>query len=395
MDLFFYLLSCTTTFLRKKEDKTSLNIWCVFNILTSFLHFIVDDWINTNIHPQKTAATIWFGVIYGAYKPLTILLVATLSAEIFKRNSGKKKGLFERIGEVITGRKRPPIIDVGYLEKLKGIFITPESCKTGNENGDCEKKNVSTKNTSGDNNNGGRMYSGIKTVKIRAKIKRLEVSKGILTVITHTPAAGSIEEKTEEMTCVICGTPHENEESEKDCSGIEDEKIHEGRVFYPSAPMDNEAGFSADDLYPDETDDEEEDEDELEEVVDEDDDSDEEDDGDNEEECCQHHNHVCNVHDKETECSNGIPSFTAQEIIVMSGEKLSTRVVLSSDERRSADGDGETNVASGHLSLISYAGNGIQGNLLQDTNTRTHVDLGAPILDVLNGPVVDGVNLHI
>lgn len=374
-----------------------MNIWCIFNILTSFLHFIVDEWINTNIQPQKTAATIWFGVIYGAYKPLTILLVATLSAEIFKRNGGKKKGMIERIGEVLRGRKRPMIIDAANMEKLKGLFITPDSCKTGTENGECKKNHVTATNISADNNNESKMYCGIKSVKIRAKIKRLEVSKGILTVITHTHTTAAIDaagEKSEATTCMICGTPHENGEPMKDCNGVADEKIFEGRVFYPSASIDNEAGLSADDLYPDETDDEE-DEDELEEVVDDEDDdeSDEEDDGDNEE-CCHHHNHVCDVHDKETECGNRSPSCKAQEIIVMPGEKLS-RVVLSSEERKRADGDGETTVESSHLSLISCAGNGIQGNLIQSTNSRANVDIGVPILDVLHGPVVDGGNLHI
>lgn len=346
---------------------------------------MVDDWINTSFQPKKTSASIWFGVIYGVYKPLSILLVATLSSEIFKKDIRRKKGVLQRVCEIIRGRKRPPVVlSQNCIEKLKGIFITPEVL--AEVGGDNAKGGVLT--VPPENNNGNVVYKGIKAVKIRAKIKQMEISNGQLTVFAHTtvtPAEG----KQDEKECVVCGSPTRKAKAGDKAgnSDEDDEKVHELHLFQPCSPLDNETGMMLEDMYPEETDDEEEDEDELEEVLDEDDDESDEDE-DNEQ--CVHPDHKRNIRECQRQCDD--PECIEEDAAAggSTKEMIPSDLVMITETTKS--GSASKNLQSG-LSLIAYSGNDIQGNLMHGSNSR--VTTNGQGDGLLHGSIVDGANLHI
>lgn len=352
-----------------QEDKTALNIWGILNILSSFLHFMVDEWINTTFQPEKTSACIWFGVIYGVYKPLTILVVATLSSEILKKNGFKRKGLLANLGEVMRGRKRPPLSKI--LEKLGDASVTMNASESNN-NGDPGKDES--------------------VAKIKMKVRQVELEDGNIFVFTRT----SPSTKFSDGRCLICGTASSSLNPKESSVILEEKRCAKGtgarlgsRLHCSCVPTSNFI-LTSEDLYEvTEDEEEEEDEDELEEVVDDEDDSDEEDEEDPEnepdardtseqrrKELAEQRTTPNILRPATTPASSSVSNHTNMKVVVLSETKQAS---------------GKTGEAAGPGNHST--GTGLPGNLLyggQPNGANFNITDGA-----LNGPVVDGGNLHI
>ncbi|CAL8089776.1 unnamed protein product [Orchesella dallaii] len=328
------------------EDKTALNIWGIFAILTSFLHFIIEEWIDTNFEPDKTGACIWFSIIFRVYKPVAVLIVLTLSSEILKRDgsspsSSKQRGL--SLFELIRGKK---------LGKKQSDKVS-------------------------DGSGGGDGYPPSVTVT-KMQFRRAELENGKIVYTNLSPSKTGLYTRA---TCVICGATAKFAKHRATSGGVGDPTV-------PPANPDgveniNENGknnfikhglqcsctkatiLGPNEIFDVSDDDDEEDEDgeeqELEIVGDEEDDDTDEEDGYDYEQEKQEEDPIMNV-DQELRQSNknGRKKHAPMVVILSEGKKYGMKKKDESEGRMGKQGTFQPVQISPVLELLSWVKMGVE-----------------------------------